>query len=99
MNCPHCGGAKSYVKDSRTRRNGTARWRWKVCESCGKKWSTIEIPLDAGRVRRVVLCSECTLQGKCLVEKTLIKAKAKAPFCSEGKQKGDNALYIDEEND
>lgn len=43
MYCPDCGG-KTVTKDSRPRDNGT--YRRLSCISCGKRFSTIEIPID-----------------------------------------------------
>jgi transcriptional regulator NrdR family protein len=42
--CVHCGARGARVTDSRPSKMG--RFRTKVCDSCGKRWRTIELPVD-----------------------------------------------------
>lgn len=43
MNCPECGSADTAVRD--TQQCDAARYRRRKCKSCGKKFSTMEIPM------------------------------------------------------
>ena len=84
MRCPHCGNIKSTVVDSRPQDGDRARVRQHRCIACGKKWHTVEVCEDVGSVRRVILCRDCSLFGKCVIAPTLRKAGCTDPFCSAG---------------
>ena len=84
MRCPHCGNTKSTVVDSRPQEGDRARARRHKCNGCGKTWHTVEVPESVGSVRRVILCRDCSLFGKCVIEPTLRKAGCEDPFCSAG---------------
>lgn len=90
MICPNCGSERSYVINVRVI-NGTDKRRTRECKSCGEHWTTLEVPMDSGRVKVITLCEECKLHEMCLVESTLRKAGAKHPYCSEGKRREENA--------
>lgn len=44
MNCPKCGSADTSVRDSR--QAGPARYRRRRCKACGKRFGTMEIPMQ-----------------------------------------------------
>jgi len=46
--CPACGLQNSLIIDSRYYNDGFYRRR-RECQSCGERWSTIEIPLEMGQ--------------------------------------------------
>jgi len=45
MNCPLCGQATTKVRDSRTTADGGRIARRRVCENCGHRFSTAEVPV------------------------------------------------------
>lgn len=89
MKCPKCGEKKSYVLDSRSRRDFQVKWRRHACDNCGELWSTVEIPTEGCSVRCVVLCENCAYHESCFTEKSLIAGGAKTPYCSNGKRRKD----------
>lgn len=44
MNCPRCTGFDVRVLDARAILAGAAVRRRRACESCGHRWTTIELP-------------------------------------------------------
>lgn len=46
--CPACGLQNSLIIDSRYYGDGFYRRR-RECQSCGERWSTMEVPLETGQ--------------------------------------------------
>ena len=46
--CPACGLQNSLIIDSRYYSDGFYRRR-RECQSCGERWSTMEVPFDTGQ--------------------------------------------------
>lgn len=44
--CPSCGSKQSHIIDSRANTGGDFKRRRRVCDSCGYRWSTVEITLE-----------------------------------------------------
>jgi hypothetical protein len=49
----------------------------------------MEVNIGCDKIKLIVTCDECYLHEKCAVEAMLRKAKAKKPYCSEGKRRKD----------
>lgn len=48
--CPACGAPGARTIDSRPTPAGRVRRR--ICDRCGRRWSTVEVSVDAGRALR-----------------------------------------------
>ena len=44
MNCPYCHSEKTHV--DRTRKHENVIFRWRICEDCGKAFTTEETKCD-----------------------------------------------------
>lgn len=59
MSCPFCGGTSTRVADSRNL--GGEQNRRRECETCRKRWWTVEIPRDRlAKLERAVARSSLT---------------------------------------
>lgn len=90
MKCPECGSTKNIVIDTRATDDQQAQWRRRKCEKCGKKWYTTETTNGDKRPRTVVLCEECEIHGRCIIETALEKIGTQKPYCSAGKARNDS---------
>lgn len=52
--CPECGAARSYIVDSRNRKDGGARRRRHECKECESHYTTYEVHAEEYELMQVV---------------------------------------------
>lgn len=52
--CPECGAARSYIVDSRNRKDGGARRRRHQCKECQSHYTTYEVHAEEYETMQVV---------------------------------------------